>query len=137
MYSVRSMQVDTNRIISTVRQAAFLVHVSDNLGASAEQVCQQLVFHGRLSFHAIVGHVGAEGAAGEEEEGSTLVETCAKAVHSLMQGRFIEQARCSLQYLVCRTAFSTITSDVTERAMRNWRIYRVTECMVQYRQCRL
>eukprot|EP00892_Ulva_mutabilis_P005586 jgi/Ulvmu1/339/UM001_0343.1 len=82
-------KVAPSHIFAAVRYPAFLVHVADTIGALAEQVCEQLVFHGSLTFESLLHNLVAQVP---EVEAADFAAKCASAVVALMQERLVEQA---------------------------------------------
>lgn len=79
-----------------MRLPAFLVHVADTIGELAEKVCEQLVYHGRLTFESLLHNLASEVP---DEDDKDLPARCASAVVALMQERLVEQVsfRCATQ----------------------------------------
>jgi hypothetical protein len=90
------VQVSPSRIVASMRQPAFLVHVADTIGPLAEKVCEQLVAHGRLDFNGIVSHMLAESQQGQDEDppdAEKMKQVCGEVVIKLLRQRLIEQVR--------------------------------------------
>ena len=83
-----ALQADAARIIASMRQPAFLMHVADALGDGAERVCAHFVHNGRLSFKQLVHIMAAES---KEAAVADVEAQCADIVTELFTGRLLEQ----------------------------------------------
>jgi hypothetical protein len=80
------MQADSARIIASVRQPAYLMHVADSLGEEAESVCAHIVHNGRLTFSQLVRLMAAH-----RDNGGSVESLCADIVSRLFSLRLVEQ----------------------------------------------
>lgn len=78
------------RIVLSMRQPAFLLHVWDTVGEDAETLCTLLVHHGRLTLRQLT-QAFAAAQAGDSATGADPAKAVASLVATLLNARIIEQ----------------------------------------------